>query len=74
MDIEHEVLKVQRYLKHKGINIRLKHVKGHQDRGTNEYTKMNIKADHIAPEGLNIRNIKQVIRLPTEHATITIPG
>jgi ribonuclease HI/Zn finger protein HypA/HybF involved in hydrogenase expression len=77
MDVVIEITTTLRRLNKKGVSIEFKHIKGHQDRSDkpiNTSTRMNIRADNIATEGLQLRNIPKNINLPSDNAIFCIKG
>jgi predicted RNA-binding Zn-ribbon protein involved in translation (DUF1610 family) len=60
-----------------GLHIELKFVKSHQDRDSNNLDTsalMNVRADILATIGLKKNNIKNILLLPSDNATINMKG
>jgi hypothetical protein len=76
MDIISEIVATIRTLEKFGRHIQLQHVKGHQDRTNdtlNNDAKMNIRADELATESLQMKNAKP-LDLPHAEEILKING
>jgi hypothetical protein len=77
MDVISEIIETLDAMRQLNIHVQLKYVKGHQDRTSNNLSvevTLNVAADALATEGLQLRNIKDELILPSDDAIIKIHG
>jgi hypothetical protein len=70
-----EIIHLIRYIRGKGETIIIRHIKGHQDRISNNLTyeaRLNVEADRMASDSLNLPPTTTAITFPSSKALIFI--